>query len=86
MILTGSFGSQLDMDAVVGLGMVPPVRPGVLETSANGAGLGAALMLDEAEFARGERIAAAAVQIDLDADPEFDRRYVRCLALAPGAS
>jgi uncharacterized 2Fe-2S/4Fe-4S cluster protein (DUF4445 family) len=86
MILTGSFGSQLDVDAVVGLGMVPPVRPGVLETSANGAGLGAALMLDEAEFARGERIAAAAVQIDLDADPEFDRRYVRCLALAPEAS
>jgi DNA-binding GntR family transcriptional regulator/uncharacterized 2Fe-2S/4Fe-4S cluster protein (DUF4445 family) len=83
MILTGSFGSQLDVEAVASLGMIPPLAPAAIETSANGAGLGAALMLDEAEFARAERLAAAAVQIDLDMDPGFDRRYVRSLALAP---
>ncbi len=81
MILTGSFGSQLDVAAVVGLGMIPPVAPDVVESSANGAGFGAALMLDDAEFARGERIAAAAEQVDLDLDPDFDRRYIGCLAL-----
>jgi len=58
----------------------------VAETSANGAGLGAALMLDDAEFARAERIAAAAEQVDLDMDPDFDRRYIRSLALTPEAS
>jgi len=42
-------------------------------------------MLDDAEFARAERVAAAAVQVDLDLDPGFDRRYVRSLALRPEA-
>jgi uncharacterized 2Fe-2S/4Fe-4S cluster protein (DUF4445 family)/DNA-binding GntR family transcriptional regulator len=85
VILTGSFGSQLDMEAIARVGMIPPVPPAVIEVSANGAGLGAALMLDDAEFARAERVAAAAVQVDLDLDPGFDRRYVRSLALRPEA-
>jgi uncharacterized 2Fe-2S/4Fe-4S cluster protein (DUF4445 family) len=83
MILTGSFGSQLSVEAVVGLGMIPPVDLSVVELSGNGAGLGAALFLDEEEFARGERIAAAAEQVDLDLDPEFNRRYIESLEL-PG--
>jgi uncharacterized 2Fe-2S/4Fe-4S cluster protein (DUF4445 family) len=86
MILTGSFGSQLNVEAVVGLGMIPAVPLEVVETSANGAGLGAARMLDDVEFARGERIAAAAEQVDLDLDPEFDRRYVRSLKLTAEAA
>ncbi|MCX6029745.1 MAG: hypothetical protein NT169_10645 [Chloroflexi bacterium] len=57
--------------------MIPPIAPDVMESSANGAGFGAALMLDDAEFARGERIAAE--QVDLD--PDFGRRYIGCLAL-----
>jgi uncharacterized 2Fe-2S/4Fe-4S cluster protein (DUF4445 family) len=85
MILTGSFGSQLDVAAVVGLGMIPPVAAEVIESSANGAGFGAALMLDDAEFARGERLATAAEQVDLDLDPDFDRRYIGCLALTSEA-
>jgi uncharacterized 2Fe-2S/4Fe-4S cluster protein (DUF4445 family) len=85
MILTGSFGSQLDVQAVLSLGMIPPVPFEAIETSPNGAGFGAALMLDDAEFARGERIAAAAEQVDLDADPNFDRRFIRSLALTPEA-
>jgi DNA-binding GntR family transcriptional regulator/uncharacterized 2Fe-2S/4Fe-4S cluster protein (DUF4445 family) len=83
MILTGSFGSQLNRKAIAALGMIPPVPPAAIETSANGAGLGAAMMLDDNEFARAERIAAAAVQVDLDMDPGFDRRYVRSLGLTP---
>ncbi len=81
VILTGSFGSQLSIDAVVGLGMTPPVAPQIIEMSPNGAGFGAAMMLDPEEFARAERIAAAAEQVDLDLDPEFDRSYVRSLRL-----
>jgi uncharacterized 2Fe-2S/4Fe-4S cluster protein (DUF4445 family) len=86
MILTGSFGSQLNVAAVSNLGMIPPVPPDALETSANGAGLGAALMLDPVQFARAEHIAAAAEQVDLDLDPGFEPRYIRCLALTSGAS
>ena len=83
VILTGSFGSQLNVDAALELGMIPPTAREVIETSANGAGLGAALMLDDLEFARAERIAASAEQVELDLDPGFDRRFVRSMALIP---
>ncbi len=85
IILTGSFGSQLDVDAALELGMIPPAPRETIETSANGAGLGAALMLDDREFARAERIAAATEQIELDLDPGFDLRFVRSMALVPEA-
>jgi hypothetical protein len=61
--------------------MIPNVNPAIVETSANGAGLGAALFLNEEEFARGERIAAIAEQIDLDLDADFNRRYVGAMNL-----
>jgi uncharacterized 2Fe-2S/4Fe-4S cluster protein (DUF4445 family) len=83
MILTGSFGSQLDTEAVVGLGMIPPVDLEVVEPSDNGAGFGAALFLDDEEFERGKRIAAMAEQIDLDLDPDFSKRFIEALEL-PG--
>jgi uncharacterized 2Fe-2S/4Fe-4S cluster protein (DUF4445 family) len=81
MFLTGSFGSQLDIEAVVGLGMIPPVELDIVETPANGAGFGAALFLNDEEFARGERIAAQAEQIDLDLDPDFNALYIEYLAM-----
>lgn len=83
VILTGSFGSQLNVEAVVGLGMIPPVDPDIVETSANGAGFGAALFLDDEEFERGERIARMAQQVDLDLDADFNMRFVQAMEL-PG--
>jgi uncharacterized 2Fe-2S/4Fe-4S cluster protein (DUF4445 family) len=85
LILTGSFGSQMDLEAVLDLGVIPPVEPNIVETVANGAGLGAARFLDEAEFARGERIASLAEQVDLDQDPDFNMQFVHALEL-PGRS
>jgi uncharacterized 2Fe-2S/4Fe-4S cluster protein (DUF4445 family) len=84
LILTGSFGSQLNVDAVVNLGMIPAVAPSIVEPSANGAGFGAALFLDENHFARGEALATQAIQIDLDLDAEFNQRYIDSLALPGG--
>jgi uncharacterized 2Fe-2S/4Fe-4S cluster protein (DUF4445 family) len=83
LVLTGSFGSQVDVDAVVALGMIPDVNPAIVETEANGAGLGAALFLDEAQFARGETLAITARQVDLDLAPDFMRSYLESMAL-PG--
>jgi uncharacterized 2Fe-2S/4Fe-4S cluster protein (DUF4445 family) len=85
MVLTGSFGSQLNVGAVRGVGMIPAVDPERVETSANGAGFGAALFLDDDEFARGERIAATAQQVDLDRDASFVERYVASMSMSePG--
>lgn len=83
VILTGSFGGQIDIDAVLALGMIPPVRREVVETIANGAGLGAAMFLSDEGFALGEELAAHAEQVDLDLDPDFNMRYVSAMALTP---
>lgn len=83
LILTGSFGGQLNVEAVLALGMIPPVRPEVVQPIANGAGLGAALFLSDEGFAQGERLALQAEQIDLEKLPEFTDQYVTMMALTP---
>lgn len=84
VILTGSFGAQVDLDAVLAIGMLPPVRREVVETVPNGAGLGAAMFLSDEGFELGERLAARAEQVDLDQDPDFMARYIAAMALEPG--
>ena len=83
VILTGSFGGQIDIDAVLGLGMIPPVRREVVETTANGAGFGAAMFLCDEGFALGVELASRAEQIDLDEDADFQMRYVGAMDLSP---
>jgi uncharacterized 2Fe-2S/4Fe-4S cluster protein (DUF4445 family) len=83
VILTGSFGGQIDIDAAVGLGMIPPVRRDVVETIPNGAGLGAAMLLSDEGFELGERLASRAEQVDLDQDPNFYSLYINAMSLSP---
>jgi len=83
VILTGSFGGQVDIEAVLAIGMLPPVERQAVETVANGAGLGAAMFLSDEGFARAQEIAARAEQVDLDMDPDFIDRYIKAMKLAP---
>jgi uncharacterized 2Fe-2S/4Fe-4S cluster protein (DUF4445 family) len=83
VILTGSFGGQVDIEAVIALGMIPPVRREAVETVANGAGLGAAMFLTDEGFALGEQLAARAEQVDLDLDANFNTRYINAMSLTP---
>jgi uncharacterized 2Fe-2S/4Fe-4S cluster protein (DUF4445 family) len=83
VVLTGSFGGQLDVDAVLSLGMIPPVRPEIVETIANGAGMGAAMFLPDDGFAQGEALAARAEQVDLDLDRTFNRLFIEAMSLTP---
>ncbi|UCH59751.1 MAG: DUF4445 domain-containing protein [Anaerolineales bacterium] len=82
LILTGSFGGQVEIEAVLGLGLIPPVPPERVQTVPNGAGLGAALFLSEAGFALGESLAARAGQVDLDSQADFVSRYISAMRLA----
>jgi uncharacterized 2Fe-2S/4Fe-4S cluster protein (DUF4445 family) len=79
IILTGSFGGQLDLESVIALGMLPNVRPEIVQNIPNGAGFGAALFLDEEGFALGERLANQAEQIELDQTLNFDEIFVAAL-------
>ncbi len=83
VILTGSFGGQVDVESALGLGMLPPVRHEAVEMIANGAGLGAATFLSDTGFARGEALAARAEQVDLDQDSDFIHHYIAAMALKP---
>jgi uncharacterized 2Fe-2S/4Fe-4S cluster protein (DUF4445 family) len=86
VILTGSFGGQVDIDAILGIGMIPPVRREVVETAANGAGFGAAIFLTDEGFALGEKLAIEAKQVDLDLDANFNMLYIEAMALTPNGN
>jgi uncharacterized 2Fe-2S/4Fe-4S cluster protein (DUF4445 family) len=81
VILTGSFGGQVDISAAIGLGLIPPVIPEVVESVPNGAGMGAAMFLSDEGFAIGEKLAIYAQQIDLEKDPMFINRYIQSMSL-----
>lgn len=81
VILTGSFGGQLNVDAALDIGLIPPVAREKISLIANGAGLGAALFLNEDGFARGEKLAAKAKHVELDLEPEFNSRFVESMGL-----
>ena len=83
VILTGSFGGQVDVDSALGLGMLPPVRRETIEMIANGAGLGAAMFLNDEGFALGESLAARAEHIELDQNTDFLKHYINAMALKP---
>ena len=84
IILTGSFGGQLAVDAVVGLGLIPAVNPGKIDSIPNGAGMGAAMFLSDEGFALGEQLARQSQQINLDHDLDFQRIFIDALAFKPG--
>ncbi|MEJ2487659.1 MAG: ASKHA domain-containing protein, partial [Anaerolineales bacterium] len=79
ILLTGSFGGQVDITATMQIGMIPKVSLDKVETVANGAGLGAAKFLTEDGFELGERLAKKAKQIDLDQNPNFVMTYVESM-------
>jgi uncharacterized 2Fe-2S/4Fe-4S cluster protein (DUF4445 family) len=83
VILTGSFGGEVDIDAILEVGLIPPVERNVVETIANGAGFGAAIFLSDEGFALGEKLAQKSRQVDLDQSANFYDYYVEGMKLAP---
>ncbi len=86
VILTGSFGGQVDIDAIIELGMIPPVQRDIVKTAANGAGFGAAMFLTDEGFALGEKLATEATQVDLDTDANFNMLYIEGMSLTPNGN
>ena len=80
ILLTGSFGGQVDIRATMQIGMIPNIPLNKVETVANGAGLGAAKFLTDDGFELGVRLAKKAKQVDLDQDPNFVMLYVESMS------
>jgi uncharacterized 2Fe-2S/4Fe-4S cluster protein (DUF4445 family) len=83
VILTGSFGGQVDVQSALGIGLLPTVVPQVVKSIPNGAGCGAASFLSEEGFERSLLLAERAEQCDLDMDAQFFDRFIGSLALIP---
>jgi uncharacterized 2Fe-2S/4Fe-4S cluster protein (DUF4445 family) len=83
VILTGSFGGQVDIKAALDLGMLPDVLAEKVVSISNGAGYGAAMFLNDEGFAFAEKLAALSEQVDLDRDENFFTLYVGSMFLQP---
>ena len=81
VILTGSFGGQIQAEDALALGLLPPARPESIETVSNGAGLGAALFLADSGPARAGSLVRRAEHINLDSDREFIEKFNTALRL-----
>ncbi|HUT52829.1 MAG TPA: ASKHA domain-containing protein [bacterium] len=82
IILTGSFGGRLDPDDLLALGVLPGAPRGRIHSIANGAGMGAAMMLDAENFARALELGAQVEHVELNLDPGFMDRYISHMVLA----
>jgi uncharacterized 2Fe-2S/4Fe-4S cluster protein (DUF4445 family) len=76
VMLTGTFGSKVNVEDVLGLGMIPPVERSIVQSVPNGAGLGAAMFFDEKNKKRGLEIAERTEHIELNMEPDFMDRFV----------
>jgi uncharacterized 2Fe-2S/4Fe-4S cluster protein (DUF4445 family) len=76
VMLTGTFGSKVNVEDVLGLGMLPPVDSSIVKSVPNGAGLGAAMFFDEKNKQRGLEIAERAHHVELNMEPDFMDRFV----------
>jgi uncharacterized 2Fe-2S/4Fe-4S cluster protein (DUF4445 family) len=74
--LTGSFGGQINISSIIKIGMIPPVKPEIVEGIPNGAGLGAAMFLTNEGMVLAEKLVFRTKQIDLDQDTDFINHYL----------
>jgi uncharacterized 2Fe-2S/4Fe-4S cluster protein (DUF4445 family) len=82
VILAGGFGSYIDIESAIGIGLLPDLSRERIEVAGNAAGLGACMVAASlAERSRAERIARATLHIPLPDEPEFQDLLLRHCAL-----
>ena len=72
------------MEEVPGLGTVPPVDPEDVQPSVSRVGQGMVPFGEDEEFARSERIATHAEQINLDLGADRNMRFIQSMELPGG--
>lgn len=80
IIIAGAFGSFLDKDDLLTLGMIPAIPTDLIEMAGNAAGTGAVMTLcDDYYFDRAKELARQVRIIDLATDINFQNSFVRQL-------
>ena len=84
--VAGAFGTYLDLDSAVGIGMFPDIPMERFEQVGNAAGSGAQrMLLSAAERKRGELIAEQTQYVELTSEAQFKNVYVRAMNLKRGS-
>jgi uncharacterized 2Fe-2S/4Fe-4S cluster protein (DUF4445 family) len=86
IVLTGAFGSYIDVEYAMALGMLPACEPSKVSVAGNAAGTGARIaLLNGAARAEIEAVVRRVERIEIAADPSFQDYFVAALAI-PGAA
>lgn len=84
VIVAGAFGSRIDLESAMAVGMVPDLPVEKFVSAGNAAGSGARLMLiSRAERTLAERIAQGTKYLELTTVPAFSGTFARALKLSP---
>lgn len=83
-IIAGAFGSYINVNSAVAIGMFPPLPADRYQQIGNAAGMGARqCLVSLSERARGETIAQQVRYLELTNDPRFTDRFSQAVLLAP---
>lgn len=84
--IAGAFGSSLDVQRAIHIGLVPALPPQRFHNVGNAAGSGARLaLISRVERTMAERIARATRYLELTSEAAFHATFARCLTF-PGAA
>ncbi|MDE7221589.1 MAG: ASKHA domain-containing protein [Oscillospiraceae bacterium] len=82
VVLCGGFGSRLDTDSAVGIGLLPPCFQNRTASIGNAAISGAGMVLQDQTCIRAlERIAALSNTVELSGNPYFHKQYIKSMYL-----
>lgn len=80
IIIAGAFGSFLDKEDMMTLGMIPVMEPGRVEVAGNSAGAGAVMVLCDDDFLEQSiRMAGRITTVDLACNRDFQEVFVQRL-------
>lgn len=78
--LAGVFGSHMDVESLVKIGLLPKVLLTKVQSVGNAAGIGAKLaLLDHSALEQAEEIARRIEYVELSLDPSFPKKFIESL-------
>jgi uncharacterized 2Fe-2S/4Fe-4S cluster protein (DUF4445 family) len=80
VIIAGGFGSSIDPESGITIGMLPPFRSKQFKVAGNAAGTGSRrCLVSRAERARAQEVAKDITYLDLMTNPQFHGRFARAM-------
>ena len=82
VIIAGAFGSYIDVDSAVTIGMLPPLALGCFRQVGNAAGMGAKLaLISQHQRGEAQRIANRVQYIELTTAPNFTQTFINATSI-----